>query len=59
MALRLVHPFFSNWGDWDPGTAAGQTECLRPAAGRIHVIPVCIYNLTTQLHLAQPDRGAG
>ena len=59
MALWFVCPFDSKWGDWDPGAAAGQTECLSPIAGGIHIVHVCIYSLTIHLHLAQPDKGAG
>jgi len=28
----------SNWGDWDPGTAARQGEHLSPAAGGVRVL---------------------
>ena len=59
MTLRLVCPFDSNWGEWEPGEGAGQIECLSSTAGGIHTAHVCIYSLTMPLHLAQPDTGAG
>ena len=53
----LIHPGASNWGDWDPGAAAGQTECLSQAAGGIHVIYIYISSLLTDPHPEQPERG--
>jgi len=32
----LARPAASNWVDWDPGAATGQTECLSPAGARNH-----------------------
>lgn len=35
----LVYPGASNWGDWDPWAATGQTEGVSPAVERIHFVP--------------------
>ena len=56
----LICPDDSNWGDWDPGAAAGQTECLSLAAGGIQVVCVYIYVfLLVYLLPAQLGRGVG
>lgn len=47
LPLAFVCASDSNWGDWDPGTAPGQTEFLSPAAGGIHAVPMYVYILTS------------
>ena len=41
------------WGDWDPGTATGHTECLCPGTGRftlyIHVSILLLLDLHPEL----------
>jgi len=46
-ALGIVCPMTSNGEDWDPGAAAGQTECLSPAAGGMHIVHTFTYILTS------------
>lgn len=38
----LIYPGATSWADWDPGAAARQAECLRPAAGKTHLAHTCL-----------------
>lgn len=41
--LRADISSTSSWGDWDPSTATGQTECLSLVSGGVHIAHVHIY----------------
>lgn len=56
---RLVCPDASNWRDWDPASSTGQTECLSPTAGEIHLVHMYVSILTSGPPFSQLERGAG
>lgn len=50
---NLVCPGASNWGKWNSGAVNRQTECLSPAARRIHSAD--IYITYTHTYFPQTD----
>lgn len=56
MELRpwgLICPDTSNWGDWDQGTATGQTKCLSPDAGWTHLVHIQVFAPSELILLSQ------
>ena len=47
--IGTAAPGTSNWGDWDPGVAAGQSACLSPAAVGVHPVHTCSHQQTSIL----------
>ena len=55
----LICPSGSNGADWDLGAAAGQMECLNPAAGGILTVHNIHIFSPAGFHPAQAEGGAG
>jgi len=56
VALEVACPGDTNWGDWDPVAAIGQTECLIPDAGGVNIIYLYQFPIS-DLYPGQPEKG--